>query len=173
MTVLQLLQDIRGGLIEVRWDARHHNLNGVVVCRADLVTAMGRVRAERLTQKGYSLSEIGKALFPQRPMTFRSVRCWIRTGLLTAQRKGRHWLITPEEVQRFRNEYCLSAEACRILGISPSTLVHWRAAGKLEPIYGRGAKIPGNFSLFRRSDILQLRSLWKGETQEGETRPDP
>ena len=156
MTVLRLLQDIRGGMIEVCWDSRHQNLHGVIVRRADLAAAMGQARAERLAKKGYSLSEIGKALFPERPMTFRGVRRWIKAGLLTAKRKGHHWLITPEEVRRFQSEYCLSAEACRILGITASTLVHWRAAGKLEPIYGRGAKIHGNFSLFRRSDVLRF-----------------
>ena len=156
MTVLRLLQDIRRGTIPVRWDNRHQNLHGVVVCLADLVTAMGQARAERLAKKGYSLSEIGKALFPERPMTFRGIRRLIKAGLLTAKRKGHHWLITPEEVRQFQSEYCLSAEACRILGIMASTLVHWRAAGKLEPIYGRGATIHGSFSLFRRSDVLRL-----------------
>jgi predicted site-specific integrase-resolvase len=89
-------------------------------------------------------------------MDFRGIKRWVRLGLLHAQRKGQHWLITPGEIQRFRGQYCLAAEACRLLGVSASTLTHWRAAGRIEPIYGRGAKLPGSFSLFRRSDILRL-----------------
>jgi hypothetical protein len=156
MTVLQLLQDIREGIIQAGWDGRHQNLHGVVVHRKDLGKAMDCARTAYLAQKGYSLSEIGRVLLPERPMTFRGIRRLVRAGLLSAKRKGHHWLIKPEEVERFQREYCLSAEACRILGITASTLVHWRAAGKLKPVYGRGARISGSFSLFRRSEIIGL-----------------
>lgn len=156
MTVVRLLQDVRRGDIRTRRHGRHRNLDGVVVHRDDLVAAVEQAHAERLAQKGYSLREVGKVLLPERRMDFRGVKRWVRLGLLRAERKGQYWLITPEEVQRFRGEYCLAAEACRLLGISSSTLVHWRAAGKLEPIYGRDAKFQGSFSLFRRSDVLRL-----------------
>ena len=156
MTVVQLLKDLSNGMIQSQWNSHHRDLRGIVVNRTDLSAAIDRARQARHTSKGYSLREIGQVLFPDRPMTFRLMRRWLRLGLVRARRAGHKWLIALEEVQRVRDEYCLAVEACRILGIRPSTLVHWRAQGKLEPIYGRGAKIAGNFSLYRRHDVLRL-----------------
>lgn len=165
MTVLQLLRELCKGAIRSQWDTRHHRLEGIIVNRSDLSNAIVRVREECLARKGYSLREVGQVLFPNRPMTFRAMRRWLQIGLLRAQRKGHKWVISPEEVHRVRSEYCLSAEACRILSISRSTLVHWRAQGKLEPLYGRGAQIAGSFCLYLRSDILRL--LPTANPQEG------
>ncbi len=161
MTVLELLRDLCKGVIQSQWDAGHHNLHAIVVDREDLSAAMDRAREKRRSRHGYSLSKVGQAMFPDRTMTFRAMRRWLQIGLLRARQEGHQWVISPEEVQRIRTEYCLSAEACRILGISRSTLVHWRAQGKLEPIYGRGAKIAGSFCLFRRNDILRLKPTHK------------
>ena len=156
MTVLQLLRELCQGSIRAQWDDHYRNLHGIVVNRADLAAAIHGVREDRQAREGCSLREVGQVLFPDRPMTLRTMKRWIHLGLLRARREGPKWVISPEEVQRVRSEYCISAEACRILGISRSTLVHWRAQGKLEPIYGRGAKIPGSFCLYRRRDILRL-----------------
>ena len=68
-------------------------------------------------------------LFPGRPIKSTVIKKWIAAGLLKARKSGRARLVAAEEVERFRLEYCLAEEACRILGITRSTLSHWEAEG--------------------------------------------
>jgi predicted site-specific integrase-resolvase len=59
-------------------------------------------------------------------------------------------------VERFRSEYCLADEACRLLGISRSTLSRWEAERRIRPVYGKRVTPGAGFSLYRRKDLLKL-----------------
>ena len=59
-------------------------------------------------------------------------------------------------MERFRLEYCLAEEACRILGITRSTLSRWEVEGLLQPVYGKRVTPGAGFSLYRRADLAGL-----------------
>jgi hypothetical protein len=62
-------------------------------------------------------------------------------------------------VERFRQEYCLAAEARDHLRISPTTLLRWQHGGRLKPVSGRRHALRTRCLLFRRSDVQGLKRL--------------
>ena len=85
------------------------------------------------------------------------LRKWIRAGLLQAECRGRIWHVALDEVERFRSTYCLAADACRILGISRSTLARRETAGEISAVYSRRTHSGAGASVFRRDDVLRMR----------------
>ncbi len=54
---------------------------------------------------------------------------------------------------RARDDFCLTADAAKILGCSPSRVAQLARAGRL-----RHLTTPGGVRLFRRADVAQLKA---------------
>ena len=156
LTLALLLELIRSQKISARMADPAKRLQGIIVFRADLSSLAEEIRSRRDQEHGYPVHHLGKVLFPGRPIKSSVMKKWISAGLLKARKAGRARLIAAEEVERFRREYCLAEEACRILGISRSTLSHWEVEGILQPIYGKRVTPGAGFSLYRRADLTGL-----------------
>ena len=75
---------------------------------------------------------------------------WIAAGLLQSRQVGRARMIAPAEITRFRETYCLRAEALRILGIAGTTLRSWQDAGRILPVYPKRVTPYAGLYLYRR-----------------------
>ncbi len=157
LSVVELIRWVQAGRIDARRLLEHDDFKGLLVLRSDVERELPALRAEREQERGYSLSRLAKTLFPERPMKERVLKKWIEAGHLRAARVGRAWNVSPQEVERFRAEYCLSSEACRILGIHRTTLTRREASGLLTPVYGRRVTPGAGFSLYHRTDVLRLK----------------
>ena len=157
LTLVKLLQWVQAGRTAARRLPQHDNFKGLLVLRRDVQRELPALRGGREQERGYSLSRLAKTLFPERPMKERLLKKWIEAGHLRATRIGRTWNISHEEVERFRAEYCLFSEACRILEIHRTTLTRWEASGRLTPVYGKRVTTGAGFSLYHRTDVLRLK----------------
>jgi len=156
LTLALLLELIQTGKIAARMAEPQKRLGGIVVARADLVAQSPAIRDRRHQEHGYPVHHLRKHLFPDRPIKSSVVKKWISAKLLKACKRGRACVVTAEEVERFRSEYCLADEACRLLGIARSTLAHWEAEGRVRPVYGKRVTPDAGFSLYRRADLAHL-----------------
>jgi len=114
------------------------------------------IRNRRGQEHGYPVHQFGKAIFPGRPIKCSIITKWIAAGFLKARKAGRARVVAADEVERFRLDYCLAEEACRILDISRSTLSRWEVEGLLQPVYGKRVTPGAGFSLYRRADLARL-----------------
>jgi hypothetical protein len=157
LSLVELIRWVQAGRIDARRLPQHDDFGGLLVLRSDVEREVPALRAEREQERGYSLCRLAKTLFPERPMKERVLKKWIEAGHLQATRVGRAWNVSPQEVERFRAEYCLFSEACCILGIHRTTLSRWEASGVLTPVYGKRVTPGAGFSLYRRTDVLRLK----------------
>lgn len=128
-------------------------LNGIVVSTLNLAALLKDAHDHGEPQTDWSLHRAARGLFTGRPMKVHVLRRWIRAGLLQARQEGPRTWVSAEEIRRFRAEYCLAQEACRILNVSRSTLARWEVEGRLVPVYGKRITPRAGFSLYRREDL--------------------
>ncbi len=156
LTLALLIELIRVQKVSARLADPKERLNGIRVSLQDLSTLTPEIRSRRDQEHGDPVHHLGKVLFPGRPIKGSVIKKWIGSGLMKARKSGRARVIAAEEVERFRVTYCLAEEACRILGITRSTLSHWEAEGLLQPVYGKRVTPGAGFSLYRRADLAGL-----------------
>jgi len=156
LTLGALIEFIPTGELSARMADPERSLGGVVVSQADLVSLAPKVRNRRNQALGYALHQLAKILFPGRSVKPTVLNKWIAARLLKARAIGRARIVSSEEVERFRSEYCLADEACRFLGISRSTLSRWEVERRIRPVYGKRVTSGAGFSLYRREDLLKL-----------------
>jgi hypothetical protein len=111
---------------------------------------------DALTESGYALIQLGRMLFPGRPLRPIVLRKWIAAGLLRGARDRKSWNIAAEEVARFRASYCLAREACSLLNIARSTLDVWQRRKQLVPIYSRLTHPGAGTPVYLRADVERL-----------------
>jgi predicted site-specific integrase-resolvase len=156
LTLGGLVEFILAGEVAARMVDPERRLHGIVVSQANLASRVPEIRNRRNHFQGYPIHQLAKVLFPGRPVKATTLNKWIAAGLLEARKIGRARIVSSEEVERFRSEYCLADEACRLLGISRSTLSRWEVEGRVRPIYGKRVNPSAGFSLYRREDLLKL-----------------
>lgn len=156
LTLGRLVEFILTGELSARMADPERHLNGIVVSQAGLASLASKVRSRRDQVRGYPVHQLAKILFPGRSIKPTVLNKWIAAGLLTARAIGRARIVSSEEVERFRSEYCLADEACRLLGISRSTLSRWEVERRIRPVYGKRVTSGAGFSLYRREDLLKL-----------------
>jgi hypothetical protein len=158
LTFVRLLELIRDGLVRGCRESRVNGWCGLRVSLQDLQSVRPEISEKRDRCEGYPLNRLGRVLIPGRRLKESVLRKWIRAGLLQAERRGRIWHVALDEVERFRSAYCLAQDACRILGISRSTLARRETAGEICAIYSRRTHSGVGASVFRRADVLRMRT---------------
>jgi predicted DNA-binding transcriptional regulator AlpA len=158
LTFVRLLELIRDGHVRSCREAHVNDWCGLRVSLHDLQSARPAISEKRDRCEGYPLNRLGRVLIPGRRLKETVLRKWIRAGLLQAERRGRIWHVALDEVERFRSTYCLAEDACRILGISRSTLARRETAGDISAVYGRRTHSGAGASVFRRDDVLRMRA---------------
>jgi hypothetical protein len=151
-----LIELILAGHVSARMADPQRRLNGVVVSKTDLDSLVPTIRNRRNHLDGYPIHQLAKVLVPGRPIKPTVLNKWIARGYLKARRRGRARVVSTQEVARFRSEFCLSDEACRLLGIARSTLSRWEVEGRIRPVYGKRVTPGAGFSLYRRKDLNGL-----------------
>lgn len=161
LTLATLLELVHRGQLRARRMAEHNDLRGLLILQGDLSRQMPLIHVQSLETRGYPLNHLAKTLFPGRPTKEAVLKKWIELGLLKATRTGRAWVVAKDEIERFREVYCLVNEASRQLGVARKTLYRWQAEGKIQPVYGRRVTPGAGFTLYRREDVLRLRENGK------------
>ena len=156
LTLGGLVEFILAGGLPARMADPERRLHGVVVSRAGLATLVPEIRGRHNQVRGYPVHQLAKSLFPGRAVKATTLNKWIAAGLLKARKAGRARIVSSEEVERFRSEYCLADKACRLLGISRSTLSRWEVEGRIQPVYGKRVTPGAGFSLYQRKELLKL-----------------
>jgi TniQ len=156
LTLGVLIEFILSGELAARMADPDRCFHGIVVRQADLVSLTPKIRAIRSQVDGYPIHQLARILFPGRPVKSTVLTKWIAARLLKARKTGRAHVISSEEVERFRSEYCLADEACRLLNVSRSTLSRWEVEGRIQAVYGKRVTRGGGFSLYRRNDLSKL-----------------
>ena len=156
LTLGGLIGFILTGEVSARMADPQRHLNGLAVSQADLASLAPSIRNRRNQVNGYPIRQLGKVLVPGRPIKPTVLNKWIAAGFLKARKIGRARMVSSEEVARFRAEYSLADEACRLLGIGRSTLSRWEVEGRLRPVYGKRVSQGAGFSLYRREDLSRL-----------------
>lgn len=156
LTLFQLLEWIQAGKVAARMAQPAKALNGIAVSQADLAALAPQIRSMRDEAAGYPLTHLGKILFSDRPVKTTVLKKWIAAGLLKTRKSGQKCFVAPEEVARFRSQYCLAEEACRQLDIARATLYHWELEGLVQPVYGRRVTPGAGYSLYCREDLNGL-----------------
>ena len=156
LALARLIDLLQTGQIRARMVNAEASLNGIVVSGYDLATKLPLVRELRDRESGYSVHRLCKVLVPGRHVKATVLKKWIRMGLLTASRSGRAMVVSDQEVEHFRSQYCLADEACRLLNVHRSTLARWEAEGRVRPVYGKRVTPGAGFSVYRREDLTHL-----------------
>ena len=156
LNLARALELVRAGQVAARTDGRHRDLQSLWLWRPDLEAQVPALRTRQCQEHGYPLWQLGKVLLPNYVCREPVLKKWIRMGLLRARKPSRAWVVTPEEVERFRREFCLAGEACSVLRVGRKTLYRWEVSGRLTPVYGKRATPGAGFSLYRRADLLAL-----------------
>jgi hypothetical protein len=133
-------------------------LHGLAVAQHDVETVLPDVRLRQDELHGCPVHRLGKTLFPGRPVKVDVLKKWIEAGLLQTRQVGRARMVVPAEIGRFRETYCLRAEALRILGIAGTTLRSWQDAGRILPVYPKRVTRYAGLYLYRRADVDLLHS---------------
>ena len=156
LTLALLMELVRSGKVSARMADPAKRLNGIVVSQSDLTELSPQIRDRRDQEHGYPVHHLGKVLFAGRPIKCSVVKKWISQRLLQARKSGRARVVAAADVERFRMQYCLAEEACRLLDITRSTLSRWEVEGLLRPVYGKRVTPGAGFSLYRREDLVGL-----------------
>jgi len=158
LTLSQLLALIQEGRVSARLADPDQILHGLVVARHELEFVLPDVRRRKEEVCGLPVHRLGKSLFPGRPVKVVVIKKWITAGLLDAHRVGRARMVSPSEIRRFRETYCLREKVLRVLGVSTSTLKRWQDVGKILPAYPERIIPHAGLYLYRRADVELLRS---------------
>ena len=153
LTLGVLVEFILTGELSARMANPQQRLHGIIVRHADLVSLAPKIRDIRNQADGYSIHQLAKIVFPGRPIKVTVLNKWIAAGFLKARRVGRAQVVAHEEVERFRSEYCLADEACRLQNVSRTTLSRWEVEGRIQAVYGKRVTPGAGFSLYRREDL--------------------
>lgn len=167
LTLGVLVEFILSGELAARMADPEQRLHGIVIRQANLVSLAPKIRAIRSQVDGYPIHQLAKILFPGRPVKSTVLTKWIAAGLLKARKAGRAQVVSSEEVERFRSEYCLADEACRLLDISRSTLSRWEVEGRIRAVYGKRVTQGAGLSLYRRDDLSKLSRTRNRPTPAG------
>jgi len=130
--------------------------HSVYVSAAELAASCTTAVADHAQTHGWSLQRTAREIFPEKRFKEVVIHKWIQAGLLPAIRRRKQWHVAHEDVLRFRTEYCLAQDVCRILDISRSGLARWEAQGRITAVYGRRSHRGAGASLFHRSDLARL-----------------
>ncbi|MCY2988256.1 MAG: hypothetical protein NTY19_10400 [Planctomycetota bacterium] len=158
LTLSQLLALIQAGKVAARLVNPEQRLHGLVVAQHDVETVLPDVRLRRDELLGYPIHRLAKILFPGRPVKVDVLKRWIDAGLLETQQVGRARMATTAEIGRFRETYCLRAEALRVLGIAGTTFRSWQDAGRILPVFPNRVTPYAGLYLYRRADVELLRA---------------
>ena len=156
LTLSQLLALIQTGKVTARLADPAQALYGLVIAKRQLEAVLPDVRRRQEERRGCSVHRLGKTLFPERPVKVDVIKKWIDAGLLNARQQGRTRIISPAEIRRFRQTYCLRAQALSILGVSGTTLKRWQDAGRIRPVYPKRLIPHAGLYLYRRADVERL-----------------
>jgi excisionase family DNA binding protein len=156
LNLARIVRLLCAGRLSARREPNETSLRGVYLQTSELRECAEAAIDLRSVIAGWTLNRLAKVLFPEQLLKDVVLRKWIRAGLLLGERQAKQWCIADDEVIRFRMTYCLAKEACRILGISRSTLGRWERAGRLAPAYGKRTHPAAGASLFRRADLSRL-----------------
>lgn len=156
LNLARIVRLLCAGRLSARCDPNETSLRGVYLQMSDLRSCTEEATAQHSVIAGWTLNRLAKLLFPEQPLKDVVLRKWIGAGLLRGERRAKQWCIADDEVARFRSTYCLAKEACRILGISRSTLARWERDGRITPIYGKRTHRAAGASLFLRADLSRL-----------------
>ena len=156
LTFVRILALVKSGQLSARRDPGYTDFRGLRIHQKDLCIALPFIHQLRDHEKGFPLNRLGRCLVPGRAIKDVVLRKWITAGLLRADRQGRIWSVPVDEVQRFRETYCLADDACRKLEITRSTLTRWEAAGRITPVYCRQNTPGAGASVYRRADVEGL-----------------
>jgi hypothetical protein len=159
LTLSRLLAMIQAGKVTPRLAHPEQRLHGLVVDQHAVIAALPELRVQRDQVRGCPVHRLGKTLFLGRPVKVDVLKKWIDAGLLQTQQIGRARIVSPAEVHRFRETYCLREEALRILGIAGTTLRCWQTAGRILPVYPKRVTPHVGLYLYRRADLEPLRSV--------------
>lgn len=155
LTLGRLIQFVLSGELRARMAEPQRRLHGILVSADNLDSLVPRIRELRAQRVGYPVHQVAKILFPNRPIKATVLEKWITAKLIKAERAGRAKVVSAEEIERFRSEFCLADEACRLLGISRTTLSRWEIENRIRPVYGKRVTPGAGFSLYRREDVLK------------------
>jgi hypothetical protein len=158
LTLSQLLALIQEGRVTARLADPDQLLHGLVVAKHKVEAVLPDVRRRQEELHGLPVHRLGKTLFPGRPVKVDVIKKWITAGLLDTHRVGRARMVSPSEIRRFRQTYCLREEVLRILGVPNSTLKRWQDAGKIQPAYPERLVPHAGLYLYRCADVELLRS---------------
>jgi hypothetical protein len=157
LTIPVLLRLTLQNEVSVRMFEPERRLHGLVARRTELETLLPDLRSDRERAAGLPVSRAAKVILPGRCLKPVVLQKWIAAGLLPSCQVGRARIVTHDEMQRFRDTYCLADEACRILQVSRPTLARWEAQGHIQPVYGRRTHSGAGASVFRREDLEHAR----------------
>lgn len=156
MSVVRLLQLLSAGEISARRRGDSVTLGSLYFPIDELRRHSLAHKVDALAESGYSLIQLGRMLFPGRPLRPIVLRKWIAAELLHGARKRKAWNIPAEEVANFRATYCLAREACSLLDIARSTLDVWQRRKQLVPIYSRLTHPGAGTPVYLRADVERL-----------------
>ncbi len=157
LNLVRLLRLIQAGRARLLRSARTADFKSVLVCVSDLKKARPELHRMRDEAEGFPLCRLAKQLFPDRPLKEPVLKKWIAVGLLQASRHGRAWIISADEVKRFRSKYCLLHEASQLLKMHSKTLLRWIREDELTTVYGPRSATGGGFHLLCRSDVIRIQ----------------
>jgi excisionase family DNA binding protein len=156
LNLARIVRLLCAGRLSARRDPNETSLRGVYLQLSDLRSCTEEAISRHSVTAGWTLNRLARMLFPEQPLKDVVLRKWMGAGLLRGERQTKQWCIADDEVARFRTTYCLAKEACRILGISRSTLARWERDGRITPVYGKRTHRAAGASLFRRADLSRL-----------------
>ena len=159
LNLVRLWKLLQAGQVRARRISGPATFASLLVSATDLKQARVEIQRLRDQDEGFPLNRLSRDLFPGRPLKEAVLRKWIGRGLLQAKKRGRVWVVSPQEVARFRETYCLLKEAAELLQIHPKTLLRWISQGELTPVYGPSRPGGGGFYLLRRGDVIGLSEL--------------
>lgn len=158
LTFAQLWHLIASQQVRGRRLTGQTTLKGLVVSNRDIERNLPAVQAQYFQERGYPLNKLAKILLPGRPTKERVLKKWIAMQILRVRQSGRALVCSHDEVQRFRELYCLAPEACELLQISRASLARWETEDRIRPVYGKRVTAGAGFSLYQRADIEQLKA---------------
>jgi hypothetical protein len=129
----------------------------LVVKENEIVAPSSAISSRRATASSIPLNRLTKSLFASCTISKRALLKWIEAGLLEATQTGCEWYVMAEDAARFRETYCIAAEAMRLLKRNRSTLTRWEAAGHLAPVDSTRMTRQVGFTLYQRADIQRLK----------------
>jgi hypothetical protein len=156
LSITRILQLLIADEISARWKGDTVTLGSLYFSVDELRRHSRAQQVDIQAESGYALTQLGRTLFPGRPLRPIVLRKWIAAGLLRGTRDRKSWNIPAEEVTRFRATYCLAREACSLLGIARSTLDVWQRRRRLVPIYSRLTNPGAGTPVYLRADVERL-----------------